>query len=122
MKSKISRSHISFSLRRYSFDPFQKGILINKRLAFWSLYGISRYPLAEELQTGEKDVWDYNGWNVNLIEFRHDGTPSEAQGIRSICGWFDAVWGNDELSKEFPPQRSVTITSPQDPGARSRVA
>jgi hypothetical protein len=89
--------NISFEFRLYSLDPFQKGILINRKTAYWNFY-----ILAEGLQAGYENVWDYDGQDVNLIEFRRDGSAAEARVVRSIGDWFDTIWSNDILSREFP--------------------
>ena len=79
--------NLTFKLKVYHIDPFHKGILINGRLGFWSLY-----PMERDISTKHPHILDYQGKYVSFAEFRSEGTPSEALALRSLCEWFNTVW------------------------------
>jgi hypothetical protein len=82
----------SWEIRQYDFDPVQKGIIVNGKHVFWRLYPITLGHREMD------DIWDANGEydaqdnSVQLIEFRHDGAPAEAEAGRVIHEWFETVW------------------------------
>jgi hypothetical protein len=85
----------TFKLKLYHIDPFHKGILINGKRGFWSLYPMQ--PVLSEFP----NILDYEGKHVRFAEFRHDGTPAEREALGSLCKWFDSVWGSC-CSSDFP--------------------
>ncbi len=86
---------LTFKLKVYHIDPFHKGILINGRLGFWSLY-----PMESGISGKHPHILDYQGKYVSFAEFRSEGTPSEALALRSLYEWFDTVW--ESCSSDVP--------------------
>ncbi len=81
------RVKLTFEIRLYPFDPFHKGLIINRAFAYCGLYGIS-----DGIFTKRPHVWDWQGKGVSLMEINGQGSPAEAQYLKSLIDWFDIVW------------------------------
>lgn len=80
----------SFEVRMQPFEPLQKGIIVNRKRAFWCLYPVIS---AERVLGGKKKpMWDYEGHSANLMELSPDGSPLSAELFQSVVHWFDTVW------------------------------
>ena len=88
-KAEANGLELEYSVRFYDFDPFHKGLIFNKKAALWNIY-----PLRQDLLLHGGGVWDCEGANVNLIEFRDDTGRAQAEVVRSIAGWFEILWKN----------------------------
>jgi hypothetical protein len=98
---------LTFAIRLYPFDPFHKGIIVDRNLAFCSLYSVSN-----KIFTGRPEIWDWQGKGVHLIEIRADGSPSEAQYLKSLTDWFDVVWEGFgvDLTEKLQSSSSALLT------------
>jgi hypothetical protein len=86
-KLKLPDTRIEIFFSAYPLDPFHKGVLINSSYGLWSLYKIK---ICEGILG--QGVLDFQGKPTDFCELRRDGTPSEAEALRSVCEWFETVW------------------------------
>ena len=96
-KKLLPRTRFTVDFRVYDFDPFHKGILINRKQGFWCLY-----PIKSDVLLDCQGILDYQGKEATFAEFRDDGTESEAHALRAMCEWFDTVWS--VCSDDFPTE------------------
>jgi hypothetical protein len=97
---------ISFEIRKYAIDPFQKGLILNDgRVAGWNLY-----PMKASVLPGWHDAWDCKGLGVDFLLFREDGGIADEAALKSLNGWFNAVWDH------FSEPVTQLGTRPERPG------